>query len=304
MDIEQSNWNESDNSNSTAAPDGAPEGMAASGVNDVLRAMMGAIKRWLNRSNPKVTGGTSTAYTLSYSVAPTSLVDGMTHLVQFNAVNGANPTLNVNGLGAKPLTFYCGGSWSTGTNTMPPFLLGIDQVVQVTYNAATGTYRCVALPLVLRQTVSGVGFIDFTNIPTNVSNLQLIAQIVNATNGSSLLLRTYTSAGALSTGGTDYNYDYTAWTGTLTPVTTGNTGAAITLGSAIDNTGPVLLDAIAGNIQSGTVVQFNFGSHYSSSTQLAGLRGVGYRAANASISGLRLLPGSTTFNGSATLILS
>jgi hypothetical protein len=33
---------------------------------------------------------------------------------------------------------------------------------------------------------------------------------------------------------------------------------------------------------------------------LAGLRGVGYRAANASISGLRLLPGSTTFNGSAT----
>ena len=42
-DIEANNWNEADSSNTTAAPDGAPEGMAPSGVNDVIRAIMGAV---------------------------------------------------------------------------------------------------------------------------------------------------------------------------------------------------------------------------------------------------------------------
>ena len=44
-DIGASNWNEVDAFNSTAAPDGWPEGMAPSGVNDSGRAVMGAVKR-------------------------------------------------------------------------------------------------------------------------------------------------------------------------------------------------------------------------------------------------------------------
>src|SRR5260370_12475424 len=93
MDISASNWNEADASNTTAAPDGAPEGMAPSGLNDVLRAHQGAVKRWYDWTIPKTTAGTSTAYTLTYSVAPGALVDGMTHLAQFNAANGNAPTL-------------------------------------------------------------------------------------------------------------------------------------------------------------------------------------------------------------------
>src|SRR5580700_364187 len=110
-DIGASNWNESDSGNSTAAPDGAPEGMAPSGVDDTMRAMMGAIKRWYDWSIPKLTGGTSTAYTLTYAVAPGALVDGMTHLVRFNAANGVGATLNVNNLGAIPLQYYSAGAW-------------------------------------------------------------------------------------------------------------------------------------------------------------------------------------------------
>src|SRR5688500_17084218 len=109
MDIGNSNWNQDDNSNTTAAPDGAPEGMAPSGVNNVLRAHQGAVKRWYKWSTPATTGGTSTAYTITYDVSPGALIDGMTHLVQFNAANGAAPTLNINSLGAIPLHFYCGG---------------------------------------------------------------------------------------------------------------------------------------------------------------------------------------------------
>ncbi len=139
-DIEASNWNETDSSNTAAAPDGAPEGMAPSGVNDVLRATMGATKRWLNRSNPKLTSGGSTAYTLSYGVAPGALVDGMTHLIEFHTGNGVGATLNVNLLGAVPLHYYAAGAWRVA----PSGLIGSNQVLRVAYNATAGAYRILS----------------------------------------------------------------------------------------------------------------------------------------------------------------
>jgi microcystin-dependent protein len=137
MDISQSVWNESDSSNNTPSPDGAPEGMAPSGVDDVIRADRGAIKRWYNQTIPKLTGGTSTAYTLSYTVAPTALADGMVHLVQFNQANGNAPTLNVNLLGAIPLQYYSAGAW----RAVPAALFDTDTISRVAYNASAGAYR-------------------------------------------------------------------------------------------------------------------------------------------------------------------
>jgi hypothetical protein len=46
------------------------------------------------------TAGTSTAYTASLSPAPAAYVDGITVLCQIHTTNCANPTLNLNGLGA------------------------------------------------------------------------------------------------------------------------------------------------------------------------------------------------------------
>jgi microcystin-dependent protein len=139
MDIYSSNWNEDDNSNSSAAPDGAPEGMASSGVNDTMRAMMGATKRYVNQQIAKTTGGSSTAFTLTYSIAPTALVDGMTHLVEFNAANGAAPTLNVNSLGATPIHYYSAGSW----RALPAGLIGANEIHRVAYNGSAGAYRLI-----------------------------------------------------------------------------------------------------------------------------------------------------------------
>lgn len=303
MDIPASNWTEADASNSTAAPDGWPEGMAPSGVNDSGRAMMGAVKRWYDWTIPLVTGGTSTAYTLSYTVAPGALVDGMSHLVQFNAVNGANPTLNVNSLGAKPITFYCGGSWSTGTNTMPPFMLGVDQVVRLVYNAAAGTYRCFGLPLVLKQTVSGAATIDFTNIPTNVNNLQLLGQVTASVNAVQLLMRTYTSAGAVSSGASDYSFTSISWQGSLSAVST-TTGTSIQISGAMDSATAGTFDITAAGIQSTNNPAFNFGSQNTGSAAYTATRGVGSRNAAAIISGVRLLGSSGNLTGTATLVMS
>jgi hypothetical protein len=141
-DIPASNWDETDANNTTAAPDGAPEGMSPSGVNNVLRAHQGAIKRWYDWTIPKTTGGTSTAYTLSYTVTPGALVDGMTHLVQFNATCGASPTLNVNSLGATPLHYYVGTAWAAVSASM----ITANMILPVTYNSAAGTYRIVSWP--------------------------------------------------------------------------------------------------------------------------------------------------------------
>ena len=141
MDVYASNWNEDDNANTTAAPDGAPEGMAPSGVNNVLRAHQGAMKRLAVWSIPKTTGGSSTAYTLSYTVAPGALVDGMTHLVQFHVANGAAATLNANGLGAIPLYYHAAGAWRAA----PPGLIDADEIRRVAYHTSSGTYRLLDL---------------------------------------------------------------------------------------------------------------------------------------------------------------
>jgi hypothetical protein len=141
-DIPASNWNSTDGSNTDAAPDGAPEGMAPSGVNNVLRAHQGAVKRWYKWSTPATTGGTSTAYTITYDVAPGALVDGMTHVVQFNAANGNATTLNINSLGATALHYFSAGSW----RAVPAALWAADAVFRVAYNSGAGAYRILDLP--------------------------------------------------------------------------------------------------------------------------------------------------------------
>jgi hypothetical protein len=98
---------------------------------------MGALKRLVNQFIPKTTAGTSTAYTLSYTVAPAALVDGMTFLVAFHTTSGASPTLNPNSLGATPLHTFQGGAWAApATGRIPSGF-----VSRVTYNQSAGAFR-------------------------------------------------------------------------------------------------------------------------------------------------------------------
>lgn len=101
-DISQSNWSETDSANSVAAPDGFPEGMPPSGVNDAARAVMGAVKRFWDRSNAVLAStGSANAYVLTYTVAPASYATGERYAFRANFANTGAATLNVNGLGAK-----------------------------------------------------------------------------------------------------------------------------------------------------------------------------------------------------------
>lgn len=101
------NWSQTaaTNSGSDSAINWA-EGQAPSSVNDSARAMMAVIKKHDDDiAGAIVTGGTSTAYTVtSYSVFDTlAHMNGQMIAFTPHTTNGATVTLNVDGLGAKPL---------------------------------------------------------------------------------------------------------------------------------------------------------------------------------------------------------
>lgn len=277
-DIPASNWNETDASNSTAAPDGAPEGMAPSGVNDTMRAMMGAIKRFFNWQSPKTTAGTSTAYTLTYTVAPGGLVDGMVHLVRFNAANGAAATLNVNGLGAKPLYSYRAGAWaavSTGAITT-------DAISRASYNTSAGAYFLLDVnegsAWVDIQTGSGAQ-IDFQNIPSGINHILIEFSVTPGTAAAKAYLRFYDGSGVLDSGA---NYGFGTWAvstaaGTAPVGTQPSTGITMTGAMSSISTDQCAGDIQLSNIQAPhAVANFRVAYRNSDNTTFIGITGFGH----------------------------
>lgn len=100
-------WSKTAASNSSADTNiNWAEGMAPSAVNDSARAMMASAAGYRDDiAGAIVTGGTSTAYTVTSNQIFDSLANMSGHLIAFSphATNGATVTLNVDGLGAKPL---------------------------------------------------------------------------------------------------------------------------------------------------------------------------------------------------------
>lgn len=93
--------------------------MAPSAVNDTMREMMAALRRWFGRwhgideSEALISsGGTSTAITVTYSNAPASLFTGLEVGFKVGTTCGADPTLNVNSLGAKNIQKFINGAYA------------------------------------------------------------------------------------------------------------------------------------------------------------------------------------------------
>ncbi|WP_339034901.1 tail fiber protein [Bradyrhizobium symbiodeficiens] len=94
------------------------EGQSPSSVNDSARAMMAAIAKYRDDvAGAIVTSGTSTAYIMSSSQGFDTLAHLNGQVIAFtpHVTNGAPVTLNVDGLGAKPLRSAPGAELSAGT---------------------------------------------------------------------------------------------------------------------------------------------------------------------------------------------
>src|ERR1019366_7073521 len=117
------------------------EGQAPSSVNDSARAMMARLAEWRNDTsgNMVYTTGTLTAYVVASNQVFDSLADMSGQMIAFNphVTNGTPVTLNVDGLGAKPLRF--------GPTLTTPLELQTGVLIQgtpylATYNNGDGSW--------------------------------------------------------------------------------------------------------------------------------------------------------------------
>lgn len=112
-------WSPTAANNASADPTiGWAEGQAPSSINDSARAMMAATAKYRDDCNGTIpTGGSGSAYT----IASNQVFDSLAHLVfqeltfVCNATNAAGCTLNVDGLGAKPINGIDGVALPAGT---------------------------------------------------------------------------------------------------------------------------------------------------------------------------------------------
>lgn len=103
-------WSQTAATNATADSNvNWAEGMAPSAVNDSARAEMSSVAKWRDDNSASlITSGSTTAFTLATNQVATALTSGYTVEFQFHASTDSSATLNVDGLGAKPLQVYPG----------------------------------------------------------------------------------------------------------------------------------------------------------------------------------------------------
>ena len=139
--------------NNAAPPDGAPEGMLPSAVNDTMRDMMAQIRDvgdgirdgTYTMTAPKITGGTITGITFSSIVVTGGSITGITDLAVADG-----------GTGASTLTGVLKGN---GTSAFTAATAGTDFVAP---SGALGTPSSGTLS---SCTVDGTNLVGYRNIP-------------------------------------------------------------------------------------------------------------------------------------------
>lgn len=91
------------------------EGQSPGSLNNSARAMMAAIAKWRDdMSGNLVTGGTSTAITVTTNQGFTALTDGISVTVRITTTSGASPTFSPDGLTAKSIASVYGTAIGDG----------------------------------------------------------------------------------------------------------------------------------------------------------------------------------------------
>ena len=105
--------------NDSASPNGMPEGMAPSGVNNSWRESFARVKRWYEDiQGAKTTTGSSNAYVLAAARVVTAYAAGDAYLFKANhTCTSAGSTLNVDSVGAKSIVTSTGAALGAGAIT-------------------------------------------------------------------------------------------------------------------------------------------------------------------------------------------
>jgi hypothetical protein len=149
-DISNGTWSETDASNNAPTPNGWPEGQPPSSVNDCARMMMGAVKRFWGRINGAYeTTGAANAYVLTPAAGLDAYAAGERYSFRASFANTGPATLDISGLGAKPIKKY----GSTGIAVLAAGDIQSGQSVTVEYD---GTDMILVTPVARSQDLAGV----------------------------------------------------------------------------------------------------------------------------------------------------
>lgn len=136
-DISQGNWQEVDGNNNQAAPNGFPEGMFPSGLNDSARQLMGATKRFWDRINGTVKATTvGNDYTYAPAVAAPALADGEVYCFRIDTANTGPARLNVGVGGFQQIT----KPYSGGTVSLSPSDMIVGSFAQVVWDSLSANF--------------------------------------------------------------------------------------------------------------------------------------------------------------------
>ncbi|BAQ89104.1 sugar binding protein [uncultured Mediterranean phage uvMED] len=127
-------YNISADSNTQTPPDGAPEGMSPSSVNNTMREAYARIKRFYNDTNgANTTAGSGNTYTLSASRTVASYAAGDMYVAKFNHSNTGNSTINIDSVGAK-------GIVTPSLNELPVNSIRAGGVYAIVYEASADKF--------------------------------------------------------------------------------------------------------------------------------------------------------------------
>ncbi len=190
-------WSETDASNNAAVPDGWPSGMFPNQVEPTAQALMGALKRWWNRSNGLYasSGGLGVyAVTPSNAAFPTAYVDGERFVWKAHQASQGGDTLNWNGLGARPLYKpSIAGMVAIAANDV---IAGqrVDVIYDSTLNGATGGFALMGAPTASIVSVPTGTVMDFAGAAVPTGWLLCAGQAVSRITYAAL----YTALGGAS----------------------------------------------------------------------------------------------------------
>src|SRR5262245_5053689 len=178
-----STWSKVAGNNNSSPPNGWPEGMARSAVNDTAREGMAAVAKWYQDTQGSLlSAGTSTAYTLTTNSVHTTL--SAQAIVSFRAHTacGASPTLNVDSLGAKAIH-------KSGGTALLANDFATNSIVVVQYNPNLDRYELISNSVTATSVADGslttakyaAGSVDATALGTNaVTSVKINALAVTA----------------------------------------------------------------------------------------------------------------------------
>jgi hypothetical protein len=233
-------WSQTAASNATA--DGTinwAEGQAPSSVNDSARAEMAAVAKYRDdQAGTLTTGGSSTAYTLTTNQVFSSLsaMSGSSLRVKFNATNGASPTLNVDGLGAKAIVSVTGTAVLTGAivaNTVHDLVYSNSSSEWILVGQSIGNLIAPSQTAMLfHQTSAPVGWTKRVDLHDYA--LRLTSGTVSF-GGSTVFSAIFASRTILQANLPNVNFTVAA-SGTVTPTVSGGSSAS----AVVTGSGPLL----------------------------------------------------------------